>query len=437
MLRKSSPIQLQQLDISPALQAGALEQQGIAQVASGLQTAILEFSQKQQEKKIKRERDAQIDAFLPSLLESTGLDIEVGTPEYNAFSQYLKKTSGDDILSGIKQIQEIAPAFTPTPSLQTVTSPGGAQVFTFDGEVIDPSKVIDPNAPSAQALGFEPEFPLSYLVPFDDAGTPDDPSDDTPATRVQVTTVSKDPGGLTYDDGSLVAGGDQVYTDPKTGGLKKLDPTTMFPMTEGGVKNLQGRMDDDLKIHLEVQEALPKLQQYIDNRGQMSKAGAQRIFNQINAGLKAFSGDTLNPTEMATAKAKAQFRQLLGTLRLDILGPGVLTEFDRKVIEEAIGGFGPFTTNEMAIDIIQNIANQKLQKGRIAAQRYNRSLNKAGPGTQYFYDPIDMSIYDVKPVFDPTRDLANDFGSIDEAEAFAKENDGKVFIFNGKKFGVE
>ena len=93
MLRGSTPIQLQQLDISPALQAGALEQQAITQMASGLQSAIMEFSQKQQEKKVKRERDTQIDAFLPGLLESTGLEIEAGTPEYNAFAKYLKQTS--------------------------------------------------------------------------------------------------------------------------------------------------------------------------------------------------------------------------------------------------------------------------------------------------------------------------------------------------------
>lgn len=435
MLRGSTPIQLQQLDITPAIQAGALEQQGIQQVAAGLQTAILEFSQKQQEKKVKRERDAQIDAFLPGLLESTGLDITVGTPEYNAFAQYLKKTSGDDILSGIKQIQEFAPE--PTPSLQTITGPGGQQVYTFGGEVLDPDKVIDPNAPASTAQGFEPEFPIPYMIPYDDGGTPDDPSDDTAATRVQVTTVSKDPGGLTYGDGTPVSGGDQVYTDPKTGGLKKLDATTMFPMSESGVKNLQARMDDDLKIHREVQEALPKLEAYIDSRGQMSKAGAQRIIDQIQSGLNAFTGEELSLTQRAAALGKAQFRQLLGTLRLDILGPGVLTEFDRKVIEEAIGGFGPFTTNEMAIEIVQNIANQKLQKGRVAAQDYNLKRSKAGPGTQYFYAPIDMSVYDIKPAFDPTRDLANDFKTVEEAEAFAKDNNGTIFLFNGKPFQVE
>ena len=66
MLRGSmSPIELSQLDISPALQAGALEQQAIAGMSSALQTPIVvEFAQKQEEKKVKRERDAQrLDFF--------------------------------------------------------------------------------------------------------------------------------------------------------------------------------------------------------------------------------------------------------------------------------------------------------------------------------------------------------------------------------------
>ena len=109
MLQGSTPVQLAQLDISPALQAGALEQQGIQQMASGLQTAILEFSQKQEEKRVKRERDAQIDSFLPSLLQQTGLQIQPGTPEYNSLASYIKKNSGDDILAGLKSIQDLIP----------------------------------------------------------------------------------------------------------------------------------------------------------------------------------------------------------------------------------------------------------------------------------------------------------------------------------------
>ena len=109
MLKGSTPIQLQQLNISPAIQAGALEQQAIAGMSSALQTSILEFAQKQEEKKVKRERDAQIDSFLPSLLQQTGLEIQPGTPEYNSLASYIKQNSGDDILAGIKGLQDLIP----------------------------------------------------------------------------------------------------------------------------------------------------------------------------------------------------------------------------------------------------------------------------------------------------------------------------------------
>ena len=50
MLRGSSPIQLSQLDISPAIQAGALEQQAAVNLASSVNQAIQNFQVKQEEK---------------------------------------------------------------------------------------------------------------------------------------------------------------------------------------------------------------------------------------------------------------------------------------------------------------------------------------------------------------------------------------------------
>ena len=437
MLRGPTPIQLSQLDISPAIQAGALEQQAITQMASGLQSAIMEFSQKQQEKKVKRERDTQIDAFLPGLLESTGLEIEAGTPEYNAFAKYLKQTSGDDILSGIKQIQEFAPQEeTVTPSLQTITGPGGESVYTYGGEVISPKNVFDPNAPATAAQGFEPEFPMSYMIPYNDMGTPD-PSDDTPATRVQVTTVSKDPGGLLYEDGTPVTGGAQVYRDPVTGGLRRLDETTMFPMSDTGVRNIEEGLTELKNVHEQTLQDLPKLQQYVETRGKMSDSGAQRLLNNFGAAFNAFLGEDLTFEQRAQATGKAQFRQLLGTLRLDVLGPGVLTEFDRKVLEEAIGGFGPFTTNEMAREIVQGVIDKRISKGRAAAEEYNRQLNKSAGGTQYYFDPIDLSVYDFEEKFDASRDYSNDYKTAEEAAAFAKEKGAPGFIFNKEFYKLD
>ena len=51
MLRGSTPIQLSQLDISPAIQAGALEQQAAVNLAGSINQAIQDFQAKQEEKK--------------------------------------------------------------------------------------------------------------------------------------------------------------------------------------------------------------------------------------------------------------------------------------------------------------------------------------------------------------------------------------------------
>ena len=72
MLRGSSPIQLSQLDISPAIQAGALEQQAAVNLASSISNTIKEFQQKKIEKE---ERAANISAIQDML----DLDKETAT----------------------------------------------------------------------------------------------------------------------------------------------------------------------------------------------------------------------------------------------------------------------------------------------------------------------------------------------------------------------
>jgi hypothetical protein len=433
MLRGSTPVQLAQLDISPAIQAGALEQQGIQQVAAGLQTAILEFSQKQQEKKVKRERDAQIDAFLPGLLESTGLDIEAGTPEYNAFAQYLKKTSGDDILSGIKQIQEFAPE--PTPSLQTITGPGGQQVYTYGGEVIDPDKVIDPYAPVSESLGFDSEYPSTYLVNYDDAGTPDDLTDDTEAYRVDVVRVNEVSPGLQDKDGNPITKGQQVYYD-KEGKLNVLDLNNMRPMEDAQLTKLQ--------FNDKVAETA-NFRSYIDSRGRMSDSGGARFLEGLSFNYKNIVGDdAVTEAEYATAEGKARFRAQLGALRIPILGPGVLTEFDRQVLEQAIGGFGPLSNNRLAINLINQYLERGIAEGIDAGRMYNEIYRQAPSEIKIGMRQADLKELQGNLIIQPTKDIVSDlavaFEDIDSAAAFLKERGelpGFSFKYEGKFYKLK
>tara|TARA_E500000305_G_scaffold1904_1_gene1820 strand:+ start:88 stop:975 length:888 start_codon:yes stop_codon:yes gene_type:complete len=72
MLRGSSPIQLSQLDISPAIQAGALEQQAAVNLASSINNTITQF---QKDRIEKQERAANITAIQDML----NLDKETAT----------------------------------------------------------------------------------------------------------------------------------------------------------------------------------------------------------------------------------------------------------------------------------------------------------------------------------------------------------------------
>jgi len=67
MLRGSTPIQLQQLDISPAIQAGALEQQAAVNLASGINDAIKNFTEKQEEKKQKKMTISALEELVPGM----------------------------------------------------------------------------------------------------------------------------------------------------------------------------------------------------------------------------------------------------------------------------------------------------------------------------------------------------------------------------------
>jgi len=67
MLRGSTPIRLSQLDISPAIQAGALEQQAAVNLASGINDAIKNFAEKQEEKKQKKMTISALEELVPGM----------------------------------------------------------------------------------------------------------------------------------------------------------------------------------------------------------------------------------------------------------------------------------------------------------------------------------------------------------------------------------
>ena len=219
MLKGSTPVQLSQIDTSAFGRIAALNAAAQSKAVQSMNQSILDFAKKKREKKEKKEREEQVAAIFPTLLKTAGVDINSESPGYDELLKYVAENAGDDIMGFVKGVKDTMPSKTPT--LQQIQGPGGKSIYSFDGKVVNPDNVIDPNAPPSTALGFEPEFPLQYMIPYDDGGTPDDPSDDTQATRVQVTTVSKDPGNLKYGDGTSVKGWRSSFHRPENRIIEK------------------------------------------------------------------------------------------------------------------------------------------------------------------------------------------------------------------------
>jgi hypothetical protein len=107
MLRGSSPIQLSQLDISPAIQAGALEAQAAVNLSSSINKTIQEF----QQKKIEKEEKAANISAIQNMLD---LDKETATA----------LVKNPDLVSLVKQqreqereaeLMQMEPTITETP----------------------------------------------------------------------------------------------------------------------------------------------------------------------------------------------------------------------------------------------------------------------------------------------------------------------------------
>ena len=96
MLRGSTPIQLRQLDISPAIQAGALEQQAITNMYSGIQQGIQNFQEKQEKKQQNEMTVNALKQFVPGL----------GDDVYKAISKdpQILKSMGD--IANIQQARQ-------------------------------------------------------------------------------------------------------------------------------------------------------------------------------------------------------------------------------------------------------------------------------------------------------------------------------------------
>ena len=180
----------------------------------------------------------------------------------------------------------------------------------------------------------------------------------------------------------------------------------------------------------EERRSLASLQSYVQNRVQAGQ-GIDFFANDMIALMKTLSGDPeaqgLSPEELAVRMSQGKFQGLIGKFRLEVVGPGVMTEYDAQRIIMALGAEPSALQNVTAMkNIMRDIFSKKYEKYLETTKTYNLgALSGKYPGYEAEV-PIeyDNSIFDFN--FDAMRPP--------EVEVEQKNDEFQIWVYpNGDR----
>lgn len=131
---------------------------------------------------------------------------------------------------------------------------------------------------------------------------------------------------------------------------------------------------------------LEKMQDYFKNVSSLDR-GFKTLANKFTANLKNFLGKKIDGKEFDTLTADAKKEALLGALRLEVLGPGVLTEIDAQRLIRTLGGdVNQWFNPDLVASRLADIYKEKYQR----TERLSRMLKR--DSTFHGYDPEEFSL---------------------------------------------
>ena len=355
MLKGSTPLdpRFSSLDISPALQAGAMEQQAIVDISSSINQAVQGIQEKQMQKK---DQEMRMSALSP-LLEQSGLAGSRGTETFNTALKQLSKD--DNLLNSITKLQTL-------------------NVAKMEAQ----AKQVEAQAEYVKVAGQSSEGILPDLEAHFDVIIPGGPDG-------QGIVVK---GG--YREGT------PVYYDPETGKHQPLPAGARenFDYTQEATQLNKSFADFE-----QESSAVKALEKYLDTRGDPDMPqGLDLLLNQITGKAKTLAGfENLTRKELLAQIGKGQFQGLLGRIRVDVLGPGVLTEFDAQRLEDALGRYGAGSSPEVVTSLIKEIIEDKKSKQANLYQNiefYRGSHPDLFRRTQNRIDALNYSLPGQEPV---------------------------------------
>lgn len=128
-----------------------------------------------------------------------------------------------------------------------------------------------------------------------------------------------------------------------------------------------------------------------------ANVGASRVIDGMMATAKTFFNDFLNeegkklsPEELSLRIANGQLQGLIGASRLDVVGPGVLTEQDALRVIQYLGGDVTASQNPKEVAAaVRRVLLEKTEKYNELALEYNEQISVLGLKRNYI-EPLEM-----------------------------------------------
>ena len=137
------------------------------------------------------------------------------------------------------------------------------------------------------------------------------------------------------------------------------------------VKEFRAKRDEII----DLERGLGKLQSYMKNVKDAGQ-GYQRLAQSISTNIKTFfDSGKLTPAELAQQVAKGQLQGLLGAMRIETVGGGVMTEQDAlRVINNLGGDVTALQNPEVVGQALKRLFEEKLARYAPAVRDYNAAL---------------------------------------------------------------
>ena len=174
---------------------------------------------------------------------------------------------------------------------------------------------------------------------------------------------------LGYDQSDGPNAGKLGFVD-RAGNFIIADPTKFRGVSDSEIPATRKTALELRGSAFESYRGIKQMEDFIAERG-ASASGFDLIVTEMKTALKNLANKPLNAKEFATILANANFEALLGTIRLDVLGPGVLTEQDAMRLISAMGGFGGTTDKEASMELVRRLIERRRNKVGDQLSLYN------------------------------------------------------------------